>query len=255
MSERGNGGEGSEALEGNPFFGSAPSLAPTLVAAAHELKAPLALIRQLGLTLEEADLLDLPEAERAKIIRRIVLSAERSLRVSDALTKSARLEDGLFEMEPINILQIAEEVAHELMPLARESGRELRVIKKTVPLALANRELVRQVAFNLCENAINYSSESKPIIFELSPQSAGKRVRLGIRDEGPKGFDGALARLAKNLGRAPTEFAPRPRSSGLGLYVSDKCARAMNGSLGLIRHPKGSTFYLELIASRQMDLF
>lgn len=233
------------------------SVAPTLIAAAHELKAPLALIRQLGLTLEEAERLHLPEAERGKIIRRIVLSAERSLRLSDALTKSARLEDALFELEPINIIQVAEEVAHELSPLAQESGHELRVARAhgSFPLALANRELVTQVAFNLCENAINYSSESRPVTLAVQEIGHGQRVRLAVRDQGPKGFDGALARLAKTMGKAPVEFAPRPRSSGLGLYVADKCAKAMNGSLGLIRHKSGSTFYLELAASQQLDLF
>lgn len=242
MSERGKSKE--EAL---------PALAPSLVAATHELKAPLALIRQLALTLEEADTLGVPELERARIVRRIVLSTERSLRLTDALTRQSRLEDGLFELRPLNLMQIAEEVAHELTPLAREAGRELRVAKAHVPLALANEELVRQVVFNLCENAICYSSEHRPVTLKLSGQ--GSLVRLGVRDDGPKGFDGALAKLARNLGKGPVEFGPRPRSSGLGLYVANQCAAAMNGSLGLIRHARGSTFYLDLNASHQMDLF
>ena len=235
--------------------GLTDTVAPSLVAAAHELKAPLSLIRQLALTLEEADSLGLPLLEKERLIRRIVLSSERSLRLTDALTRQSRLEDGLFELCPINLVQIAEEVAHELAPLAREAGRELRVSGIRVPLALANEELVRQVAFNLCENAINYSSEHKPVTLKLSGVEHGNRVRLGVRDDGPKGFDGALAKLAHNLGKAPVDFSPRPHSSGLGLFVANKCAEAMNGSLGLIRHARGSTFYLDLNASRQMDLF
>ena len=235
--------------------GLTDTIAPSLVAAAHELKAPLSLIRQLALTLEEADVLGLPPLEKERLIRRIVLSTERSLRLTDSLTRQSRLEDGLFELSPLNLIQIAEEVAHELTPLAREAGRELRVAGSHVPLALANEELVRQVAFNLCENAINYSSEHKPVTLKLSGLEHGNRVRLGVRDDGPKGFDGALAKLAHNLGKAPADFSPRPHSSGLGLFVANKCAEAMNGSLGLIRHARGSTFYLDLNASRQMDLF
>jgi len=247
MSERGKSDALSSIL--------ATPLAPSLVAAAHELKAPLSLIRQLALTLEEADSLELPPLERERLVRRIVLSSERSLRLTDALTRQSRLEDGLFELQPLNLVQVAEEVAHELMPLAREAGRELRVAGSHVPLALANEELVRQVAFNLCENAINYSTEHRPITLKLSGLEHGYRVRLGVRDDGPKGFDGALATLARNLGKAPTDFNPRPHSSGLGLYVANKCAEAMNGSLGLIRHSHGSTFYLDLNASRQMEMF
>lgn len=230
-------------------------LAPSLVAAAHELKAPLALIRQLALTLEEADSLGVPAGERERLVRRIVLSSERSLRLSDALTKGARLEDTYFELRPLNLLHVAEDVAHELAPLARESGHELRVPAAKVPLAIANEDLVRQVAFSLCENALHYSSGARPVTLRLSGAGRGERVRFGVRDDGPKGADGALARLAKTLGKAPVAFGPRPHSSGLGLYVAQRCAEAMDGTLGLIRHRAGSTFYLELSASRQLDLF
>lgn len=233
----------------------ASSLAPSLVAAAHELKAPLALIRQLALTLEDADRLGLPALERERLLRRMILTSERSLRLTSALTKQARLEDGLFELQPLNLVQIAEEVAHELTPLAQEAGHELRVTRAHVPLALANEELVRQVAFNLCENAIRYSSETRPVTLKVSGLERGQRIRLAVRDDGPKGFDGALAKLAHNLGKAPTDFGPRPHSSGLGLYVAHKCAAAMDGSLGLIRHARGSTFYLDLNTSQQMNLF
>lgn len=254
MSERDNPVV-STVLDSGDASGFKSPLAPSLIAAAHELKAPLSLIRQLALTLEEADTLGLPPLEKDRLIRRIVLSTERSLRLTDALTRQSRLEDGLFELRPLNLVQIAEEVAHELMPLARESGRELRVARAQVPLALANEDLVRQVAFNLCENAIVYSHEHHPVTLKLSGLDHGDRVRLGVRDDGPKGFDGALAKLARNLGKAPADFGPRPNSSGLGLYVATKCAQAMNGSLGLIRHTRGSTFYLDLNASRQMDFF
>ena len=48
------------------------------LAAAHELKAPLALVRQLSLALETGDYTD---TERAVLQQRITLTAERALRL------------------------------------------------------------------------------------------------------------------------------------------------------------------------------
>src|SRR5690349_1774689 len=79
---------------------------PTLLTAAHELKAPLVLIRQLSFELDrEAD----PE-----IARQIRLTAERSLRLVESLTKVARLEDTLFPIEPLDIGDIYRGVAEEM---------------------------------------------------------------------------------------------------------------------------------------------
>jgi signal transduction histidine kinase len=229
--------------------------APSLIAAAHELKAPLSLIRQLALTLSEAELVGLTNDDRERTLRRIILSAERSLRLTDALTRSSRIEEGMFELSPVNAVQIAEEVAHELLPLARERDRDIRVMAHNPPLALANSELTRQILFSLCENALQYSREGSPVTLRLTPDDGGERVRMGVRDDGPKGFDGALAKLAKTLGTKPQLMGARPHSSGLGLYVAERCARAMDGSIGLTRHRSGSTFYLSLRASHQLDIF
>lgn len=71
-----------------------PLVTPTL-AAAHELKAPLALTRQLALRLGDPSL---SEVERERLTHRIVLTSERALRLTSDLTKAARLEDALFTL-------------------------------------------------------------------------------------------------------------------------------------------------------------
>ena len=66
---------------------------PSFVVAAHELKAPLALIRQLAIELEAGEYTAL---ERAVLAQRITLTAERALRLTTDLTKARRLENALF---------------------------------------------------------------------------------------------------------------------------------------------------------------
>ena len=76
------------------------------VVVAHELKAPLALMRQLALSIElENDL-----AGAQKVSEQIVATSERALRQVNDLTKVARLEDAMFEMEPVNPRVVCDEV-------------------------------------------------------------------------------------------------------------------------------------------------
>ena len=60
---------------------------PFLVTASHELKSPLALVRQLALSLEDGQA-DGPE--QAEIVKQILLTSERALRLTTDLSRSAR---------------------------------------------------------------------------------------------------------------------------------------------------------------------
>ena len=70
-----------------------------VVAAAHELKSPVALIRQLALNLKDLD--NLTESTRQDYISRIILTSERSLRLTSILTQSEKINEELFNTEPI----------------------------------------------------------------------------------------------------------------------------------------------------------
>ena len=100
---------------------------PHIVAAAHELKAPLALIRQLSLELESGDYTKL---ERTILQRRITLTTERALRLTTDLSRAKRLDDGLFACEPLNPLTLCEEVAQEISPLYRAHNRRFQVASR-----------------------------------------------------------------------------------------------------------------------------
>lgn len=225
---------------------------PFTVAAAHELKAPLALIRQLSLGLEQGHL---SAEEQQKIIRQIILTSERGIRLTSDLTRSVRLEDSLFELEPLNPRQLCEEVAHELAPLFKAKDRELRVAAgKKQLLAVGNRELLRRILLSFSDNALHYAGSDAPVIIQALSSKRGERVMVGVRDYGPAVPGDVWDRIEKHIGKAPLALQSRPASSGLGLYIAGQFASAMNGSIGAKRHRDGATFYVDLIASRQLKL-
>lgn len=225
--------------------------APLALAAAHELKAPLALIRQLSLGLEQGGLSD---DERQRIVRQILLTSERGLRLTSDLTRAARLEDSLFELEPLNPRQLCDEVAHELTPLFRAKNRELQVRSgRGQLLVVGNRELLRRIVINFTDNALQYAEANTPVVLKAS-SVGGEYIRVGVRDYGPAVPSDVWKRIRQRLGTAPQSLQNRPTSSGLGLYVAGQFADAMRGSIGATRHRDGATFYVDLSASRQLAL-
>ncbi len=226
---------------------------PSFVAAAHELKSPLALIRQLSLMLEDSDI---NSSEQQRMLRQISLTSERALRLTSDLTRSIRLSDALFTLEPIDPQQLCKGIINDLAPLFDVHNREIKLVSRKHPLLLiANRDLLRRIIINFSDNALRYTESNNAIKINVAQLNSGNVVRLGVRDYGPSLSSDVLKSLAtKIMGGTPFAIDARPQSSGLGLYIASQFADRMNGKIGVIRHHDGSTFFVDLQASRQLSL-
>lgn len=226
---------------------------PHLIAAAHELKAPLALIRQLSLGLEAEGV---ESDETRRILEQISLTSQRALRLTTDLTRASRVDNtSLFELEPINPLHLCEEVVGELAPLYKARGREIRVARRQRShLAVANRDLLRRILLNFGDNALNYAATKQPVELKVASLARGKKIRLSVRDYGPALSANVWRQLQVNLGRGPQSINARPQSSGLGLYIANQFADSMQAQVGAIRHRDGATFYVDMDSSLQLSL-
>lgn len=235
------------------FNGPLTSGLPSIVAAAHELKSPLALVRQLSLMLEDGDL---SPAEQKRMLRQISLTSERALRLTSDLTKSVRLSDALFTLEPINPQQLCEDIVSELRPLFRAHNRSVKLVPRKHPLLLvANRDLLRRIIMNFSDNALHYAEGDSVVEIKVGSCQDGKIIRLGVRDYGPALPINTLRSLQGKLATsATTPVHARPQSSGLGLYIASQFADVMNGRIGVTQHRDGATFYIDLQASNQLSL-
>lgn len=81
-----------------------------ILVAAHELKAPLSLMRQLALNMQCTE----DANTQYRLCDQLVNVSERALLQVNDLTKIARLEDGLFAMEPVSVRGICEMVARDV---------------------------------------------------------------------------------------------------------------------------------------------
>lgn len=223
---------------------------PSVLVAAHELKTPLSLIRQLTLMLGD-DLTS--EVDKKQIKQRIVQTSEQALQLTVDLANSANLTPSLFPLEPVNPLAICQQMAVETRFNAVLYGRKISWPRsgRNSRLILANRTLLGRILANFLNNALKYTEDDSEI--KVSVKAVGGAVRLSVRDFGPMMSLREYRRLLDEMDVRKT-VRTRPESSGLGIYVASQFARAMNGQIGLIRHRDGLTFYVEMPISRQLSL-
>jgi signal transduction histidine kinase len=236
-----------------------------LVAAAHELKTPLVLLRQLSLQIGDGVDSGQPDKNSVKsddpiqtnnfdvIARRMRLTSERALRLVDNLTRGVRLDPAQIRLEPVQLGGLLRQTTDELWPLADSLGQTFSVKLARRPLvAVANRGLLRALLINLLENALNYNL-GKPIELGLNRHQAS--AELSVRDYGTPLDLGEWKSLENHLGKSAQPLSERPLSSGLGLLIADKFARAMRGRLTMRRHHGGGlTFAVSLPLSEQLSL-
>ena len=219
-----------------------------ILVAAHELKAPLTVLRQLALSFDEMD------STNEKIRSEMVNVSDRAIKQVNDLIKIRRLEDGLFEMEPVAVRAVCDDVTRELNHLFIFNKRDLFIkYSNRSKLVTANKDLLHSIIYNFLLNAMHYSGENTRA--ELIVKESNDRVRVVIRDYGPALPMDVWREMKRGWINKPTSIAMRPGSSGLGLYIASKFSRFMHAEVGAIRHRDGTSFFVNLPISRQASLF
>lgn len=219
-----------------------------ILVAARELKRSLVELRQLALSLDGAGATD------EKIRREMVSVSDRAIRQVNDLMKLKRLERGLFEMEPVAVRGVCDEVTRELQYLFRFNKRELFIkYSNRAALVTANRELLHSVVYNFLLNAMHYVGEETRS--ELLVRDTRGKVEIKVRDFGPALPMDVWREMKRGWIKKPTSIAMRPGSSGLGLFIASRFSRYMNAEVGAVRHRDGTSFYVKLPISRQGTLF
>ncbi len=221
-----------------------------ILVAAHELKAPLCLLRQLAFSLDLAE----DTSQTTRIQNQIVEVSERALRQVNDLEKIAQLEQGLFVMEPVSVRGICDQVRREIAGSYEFADRGLELIyTNRAKLAIANRELLNSIIYNFCLNAMYYSDIGTTS--RLLVQDYQGKIRIKIRDFGPALPTKIWRQLKTDSLARPTSIPMRANRSGLGLYIASEFARFMHAKIGAIRHHDGVSFYVDLPISRQAYLW
>ena len=212
---------------------------------AHELRTPLTAIRGNAEMLSDPDL---PPAMREKFTGIIVEESRRLSNLVNDLLALQRLESGNIatEFSRVDLGQVAREVVDSLSPLLREREANCQVIGEA-PDVLGNRDRLKQVVFNLVENASRFIEPGGHITVELMG-ARGNSV-LSVRDDGCGLGDADPKLLFGRFYRGDPSRNRGTGGTGLGLAIVKSVVDAHDGTVEAFNLPDGGACFLVAIPS------
>jgi len=206
----------------------------------HQLRTPLTAIRSVG----EVGLRGHRDEQAYRtIIGSMLEEADRLATLVDRLLALSRAESAPVKnpREPVNLSQLAEEVASHLGVLAEEKRQSIAVRSPATVHAIADRMGVRQAVINLVDNAIKFTPAGGHI--QLVVGEAGTGAVLDVVDSGPGIPVDSHDRIFDRFFRADAVKA----GTGLGLSIARNAVGNSGGVLTLERSgPDGTTFRITL---------
>lgn len=198
---------------------------------AHEINNPLAGIKNAFRLLEDVIPADHPRKNYVELIRR----------ETDRISNIVRTMYSLYrpypkETKSVHLKDVFQDLNSLLEPKLRSQDVEIRT--KTVPPDLAAElpeGLIRQVLFNLIQNAVEASPPGS--IVEVEGMMEGRCLLLTIADQG----SGIAPQDTEQVFRAgfTTKVDTEMSGLGLGLSTCKNLVESMNGTLDFFPNPVG----------------
>jgi len=213
----------------------------------HELKTPLT-----SLMATSQLLLDETKGTRLEKLAGYVWEGADSLNKRiEELHDVIRGEIGKLEveLEPVDIGNFLGALADEMAPSIRQQGMSVEVeFQGALPQVQADPERIRQIMFNLVNNACKYARQGNKITIRATARRAS--VVVEVRDYGP----GIPPRKQRELFKPGYQLSRHDAKSGglgIGLALCNILVELHGGRMWLrSRVGKGSSFFFTLRAFR-----
>ncbi len=221
-----------------------------LASMSHELRTPLNAV--IGFTGTILMGLSGPlTAEQRKQLETVKTNGKQLLTIINDLLDLAQIESGKVELtfEPVDGRALLEEVVSGLRPVADAKGIDLQMTMAEPAVTLnTDRRALSQILINLANNAIKYTDEgSVRVELDTSENGNGPVTRFTVVDTGLGIKEEDRVRLFAAFQQVEPSATQREEGTGLGLYISQKLAKLIDGTLSFeSQYGTGSRFVLEL---------
>lgn len=217
----------------------------------HELRTPLSnIIGFTNILLEQREQLTTKQYEQLKIIAN---SGNSLLHLINDILDLVRAETGRLklQMQAVSLSLLFTEIIHTVQPYSDSKGLVLRFeIEKNLPSQLLlDGERLRQIVFNLLNNAIKFTDHGEISLVvngnHLDQSHFELIISIADSGEGISSFD--QERIFIPFEQVDRDVNKNLHGLGLGLSVSRQLAQLMGGELTLTSVLNvGSTFILKL---------
>lgn len=216
---------------------------------AHELRTPLSAIRlTMKLLLQQSDTLG--KEKIMEYLKKTDNSAEYLTNLVNDFLNLSRIEQGKLTVEKksFNLVTLTDEVIKELTPLVKQRGLfiEHEPIEESYFNVIGDPIKIKEILTNIIGNGIKYTIQGG---ITVSHHVTSTTLVTKIADTGsgiPSDSQQLLFKRFMQIGYAREQSTTK--GSGLGLYISKKIAKLMNGDVALESSEpgKGSVFTLSL---------
>lgn len=213
----------------------------------HELKTPIFNIQGYLHTLMDHGYSD--HKITKSFIKKAAKNVERLQTIVEDLSAIGRLESGelMFDPEPFDIKELAQEVIEEVELKARQSGVALTFKSgaDTGFMVEADRESIRQVLVNLVTNSIKYGNSGGATRFGFYDMDA--YILCEVADNGIGIPEKHLPHVFDRFYRVDKSRSRQKGGSGLGLSIVKHIMEAHQQTINVRSTPGvGSTFGITL---------
>jgi signal transduction histidine kinase len=214
-------------------------------AVSHEFRTPLTSLRHLTELLEDGVVTS--EEARAQYYTLLSQETRRLQRLVEALLNFARMEAGRyrFTFERTEPGLLAAGVVREFRSESLAAGFLIEEDIATDVACQIDRDSLSLAVWNLLENAVKYSGQSRTIQVAVQRQSG--RAAISVSDRGLGIAPREQKAIFEKFVRGDSARASETRGTGIGLALVERIVKGHGGTVEVESEPgKGSTFTILL---------
>ena len=213
----------------------------------HDLRTPLTLITGYGEVMR-----DIPGENTAENIQIIIDEATRLSSLVNDLIDISKIEAGTMKLEASTfcITKTIEEMFGRYNKLKEQDGYSFTFEHEQDVYVYADELKISQVIYNLVNNAVNYSGDSKAI--RVRQFCYDNRVRIEVIDSGPGIPQDKLKNIWDRYYKVDKSHKSAKIGTGLGLSIVKTVLKLHKANYGVFsKLGKGTTFWFELIRTNK----
>lgn len=199
---------------------------------AHDIRTPIGAIEAYSGLIQDEVYGPINDRQR-EALGRVRMSGRHLLSLLDNVMEMARLSAGVLRVgsEPVNLVDMAREAVHMLIPQADAKLQTLQLGRPTTVVVMADHARVRQVLVNLIGNAVKFTPEGGSITINTTTETIDgvSWGEIHVTDTGPGIADAEKAAIFEPYYRS--EGTAQLPGVGLGLAISHALVEQMGGQL------------------------